>query len=49
MKIVIYILFIAMPDIGYNIVTKNLHLIQKINTNKTNEGKDVQGENVIFH
>ena len=49
MKIVIYILLIAMPEIRYNIGIPNNHLFHKTNMTNSNEGKDVQGEDFIFY
>ena len=49
MKIVIYILLIAMTEIRYNIGIPNNHLFHKTNMTNSNEGKDVQGEDFIFY
>ena len=49
MKIVIYILFIAMPKIRENIGMKNHHPFHKTNVSISNEGKNVQGEDLIFY
>ena len=49
MKIVIYILLIAMTEIRYNIGIPNNHRFHKTNMTNSNEGKDVQGEDFIFY
>ena len=49
MKIVIYILFIAISEIRENIGMKNHHPFHKTNVSISNEGKNVQGEDLIFY
>ena len=49
MKIVIYKLLIAMPEIRENIGMKNHHPFHKTNASISNEEKNVQGEDLIFY
>ena len=49
MKIVTYILLIAMPEIRENIGMKNHHPFHKSNVSISNEGNDFPGEDFIFY
>ena len=48
MKIVIYILLIALQEIRGNIGMKNHHPFNKTNVSISNEGNDLQGEDLVF-